>query len=116
MSDRKIFQDSITPLHADQGLTLNGLMVNAVKPEHRKEKMTLHFSFEMPHEAQAQLEERVAKGEVVQPQELQKSFAPDPAEVKKLASWLKAEGFELLPAQTDGASLYARADVAQIEK
>ncbi|MBI1804426.1 MAG: S8/S53 family peptidase [Ignavibacteriae bacterium] len=116
MNDRKIFQDSVTPIHADQGLTLNGLIVNATKPEHRKEKMTLHFSLEIPPEAQARLEEAVARGEVVSPEELQKKYTPSPADVEKLVSWLKAEGFEILPAQHDGSSVYARASVAQIEK
>jgi kumamolisin len=116
MNERKVFQDSIVPIHADAGLTLNGLMVNAAKPENLKEKMTLHFSLEIPPTAQADLEEKVAKGEVVSPEELQKSYSPDPADIQKLESWLKKEGFEVLKTQHDGSSIYATASVAQIEK
>ncbi|HZR20577.1 MAG TPA: S53 family peptidase [Verrucomicrobiae bacterium] len=116
MSERKAFPDSITPIHAEQGLTLNGLMVNATGPEDRQEKMTLHFSFEIPALALAQLEERVAKGEVVSPDELRTKYVPSPDEVEKLVTWLKGQGFEILPAPNDGSSVYARASVDQIEK
>jgi kumamolisin len=91
-------------------------MVSEAKPEHRAEKMTLHFSLEIPAKAQAELEEKVAKGEVVTPAELKKNYGPAKEDVKKLESWLKQEGFEILPVQQDGSSVYARAPVAQIEK
>jgi kumamolisin len=116
MSNRKVFQDSVTPIHAEQGLTLNGLMINDVRPEHRAEKMTLHFSFEIPAKAQAELEEKVARGEVLSPAELKENYSPAKADVEKLEAWLKAQGFEILPAQHDGSSIYARASVGQIEK
>jgi kumamolisin len=116
MSKRKLFQDSVVPIHAGQGLTMNGLMVNAVKPEHRSEMMTIHFSFSLPAAAQAGLEELVAKGKVVSPGDLAERYAPAAGDIEKLSSWLKAEGFEILPMPNDGASLYARASVAQIEK
>jgi len=45
---RKTFEDSMVPLHAEQGLTVNGLMISAATPEHRAEKLTLHFPLEMP--------------------------------------------------------------------
>jgi hypothetical protein len=56
MSDRKVFQDSVTPLPDQPGLTQHGLMVNAAGPEHRDETMTLLFSLAIPQEAQAELE------------------------------------------------------------
>lgn len=116
MSDRKVFQDSVIPIHAERGLTMNGLMVSETNAEHRAEKMTLHFSLEMPAQAQAELEAKVAKGEVVAPDELQKNYGPVKDSAKQLEAWLKREGFEILPAQQDGSSVYARASVAQIEK
>jgi kumamolisin len=116
MSERKVFHDSIIPLHAEQGLTLDGLMVNSVKPERKSEKMTVHFSFEMPPDAQARLEERVARGEVVPLDELQRDYRPPTTDLEKLVSWLKAQGFEILNVPHDGSSIYARATVAQLEQ
>jgi kumamolisin len=116
MSDRKVFQDSVTPLPEQSGLTHNGLIVNAAEPEHRDEKMTVLFSLEIPPEAQAQLEERVAKGEVVPLEELQKNYAPNTADRDALVSWLKAQGFEIMQVSADGTSVYARASVDQIAK
>lgn len=47
MSDRKVFHDSVTAIQAEHGLTVDGLMVSEALPEHRTEKMTLHFSLDI---------------------------------------------------------------------
>jgi kumamolisin len=114
MSDRKVFENSVVPLHAEQGLTLHGLMVNAATPENRKEKMTLLFSLATPGEED--LEDRVAKGQTVSPKDITTKYSASSADRKKLESWLKKEGYEILDAEHDGTSVYARASVAQIEK
>ncbi len=62
------------------------------------------------------MEEKVAGGQVVTPEELKKDYGPADEDVKKLEAWLKQEGFEILPVQQDGSSIYARASVGQIEK
>jgi kumamolisin len=116
MADRKVFQDSVTPLPEQSGLTHNGLMLNAAEPEHRDEKMTILFSLALPPQAQAQLEEKVARGEVVPLAELQKDYAPNAADREALASWLKKQGFEITETSGDGTSVYARASVDQISK
>jgi kumamolisin len=114
--NRKVFQDSVTPLPDQMGLTSHGLMVQAAGPEHRAETMTLLFSLEIPHEAQTQLEERVARGEVVPLEELQKNYAPNQADVETLENWLKAQGFQITQIAPDRIGVYARANVDQIEK
>jgi kumamolisin len=116
MSDRKVFHDSVTPLPDQPGLTQHGLMVNAAGPEHRDETMTLLFSLAIPQEAQAELEQRVARGEVVPFEELQKNYGPSAADIAALVSWLKAEGFQITQVSQDGTSVYARASIAQIEQ
>jgi kumamolisin len=116
MNDRKVFQDSVTALPNQPGLTHNGLMVHAAMPEHRDETMTLLFSLEIPQDAQAQLEERVARGEVVPIEELQRNYSPNPADVEALVSWLKAQGFQITQVSQDGTSVYAQASVDQIEQ
>jgi kumamolisin len=116
MSDRKVFQDSVVPLPKQEGLTHDGLMVNALGLEHRDEKMTILFSLAIPPQAQAQLEERVARGEVVPPDELEKLYAPEAADHEALVAWLKKQGFQILEVSSDGTSVYASASVDQIEK
>jgi len=75
MVERKVFTDSVTPL-PDQGPTLHGLVVNAASPEHADETMRLLFSIAMPAASQAELEDRVAKGEVVPLDELKRKYSP----------------------------------------
>lgn len=116
MADRKVFADSVTPLPDQPGLTHNGLIVNAVGGENRGGSMSVLFSLALPSEMQAELEEKVARGEVVSPRELQQTYAVDKADVDKLASWLKGEGFEVEQISPDRTSVYARASVGQIEK
>lgn len=113
MSERKTFQDSVTPLPAQSGLTPTGLMINAVAPL-RDDTLTVHFSLPIEPGAQKQLEDRVAKGEVVPPEELNKMFTAKPADTQPLLSWLKANDYEIVRTSPDG--IYARAKASQIAR
>src|SRR3954454_859316 len=86
MADRKVFADSVTPLPDQPGLTHNGLIVNAAGDENRSGSMTVLFSLALPPDAQAELEEKVSRGEVVSPQELQQRYAVAKTDVDKLSS------------------------------
>jgi kumamolisin len=65
MSDRKIFHDSVVPLSQQPGLTPQGMLIAAAEPHHGDEMMDVHFSLDLSQAAKQQLEERVAKGEVI---------------------------------------------------
>ena len=82
MADRKVFTDSVTPL-PEQGPALHELMVNAASPEHGDETMRLLFSVAMPTASQAELEDRVAKGEVVSLGELRQKYSPAVADTEE---------------------------------
>ena len=114
MSDRKVFTDSIIPLPEEAGVTKNGLIVNQAKPEHRNDRMALLFSLDMP--SQADLEQRVAKGEVISVDELNKKYAPKATDVDALKKWLTEQGFKVTGQSTDGSSVYANGTVGQIEQ
>lgn len=117
MSNRKTFEDSVTPLPDQSGLTDDGLMVNAAAVvNHQEEFMTVLFSLAIPDEAQATLEELVARGETISPKELQSDYTPEKDDLEKLVAWLKAEDFEIIKVSKDGTSVYARASVAEIER
>ena len=113
---RKVFENSVTPLPVQTGLTPQGLMVQAAEPQHKDETMTVLFALTGSADAEAALEEKVAKGEVVPVAELRKNYAPSSTDVEALVSWLKAQGFDILQQSPDGASVYARASISQIEQ
>jgi len=116
MTERKVFEDSITPLPDEPGPTPRGLIVQAAEPDTREEVMTVLFSLEIAPDDEKDLEERVARGDVVPAEELQKRYAPDAADRDKLVKWLKAQNFDVTEVSSDGTSVYARASVDQIEK
>jgi len=116
MSDRKTFENSVTPLPQEEGVIHNGLMLNAVKPENLDEKMTVLFSLGPSKEVLNDLEAKVAKGETVSPGELQKSYESNDKDRDALIAWLKKEGFEITEVSDDGSSVYARASAKQIQK
>ena len=116
MAERKVFTDSVTELPDQPGPTPRGMMVAAAAPEDRDEHMTILFSLDIPSDKEADLEERVARGDVVSLEELQKDYAPKTADRDKLVRWLKAQKFDVTEVSEDGTSVYARASVGQIEK
>src|SRR6476661_214799 len=114
--NRKVFNDSVTPLPQQMGITPHGLILNAAQPDNRTESMTLLFSVAIPDADQAELEARVARGETVSPQELQSKYSPKAADLNPLKAWLRDQGFQITQVASDNSGVYARATVAQIEK
>ncbi|MGA8332950.1 MAG: protease pro-enzyme activation domain-containing protein, partial [Mycobacterium sp.] len=116
MVERKVFADSVVPLPDEPGLTPRGLMVQDVAPAQLNDQMRLLFSLQIPPKAEAELEKRVAGGEVVSPEELQQKYAADPEDRKKLVAWLKRQHFDVTGVSPDGTSVYATANADQIGK
>jgi len=112
MSDRKIFHDSVVPLPQQPGLTPQGMLLAAAEPQHDEDTMDIHFSLSLQDGAEAQLEQRVAKGEVIPPDELEKIYTAKSTDVDALKNWLKSEGFTITDVTPDG--IYARAKVKEI--
>lgn len=112
MANRTFFPESVAPLPEATGLTPQGLLVHAAEAAHMSEPMDLLFSFKLPDSVQNQIEQKVANGEVVSPEELEKVYAAKPADINKLESWLKGHGYEITSKSPDG--VYARATPAQI--
>jgi kumamolisin len=116
MSHRKVFHDSVAELPEQPGPTPAGLKVNERGPGNDDEKMTVSFSLAPPSSATNELEAAVAKGEVVPVDELNSKYAVPAAEVDPLVTWLKKEGFEVTHISNDRTSVFASANVAQIER
>jgi kumamolisin len=116
--ERIVFHDSIVPIPVAAGLTPNGMIVQEAAASHGDERMTVHFSLTLPGAAQADLEAKVARGEVVPPDVLQRDYAAANADADALIAWLKSEGFDVADGDVspDRTSIYATARVSQIEK
>jgi kumamolisin len=82
--------------------------------EHPDETMNLHFSLAIANDVQSQLEQRVAKGEVVSPEQIQKLYVATGADKDALTSWLKSNGYEIVRTSRDG--IYARAMASKVAK
>ncbi len=108
---RKVFANSVTPLplHRD-------LRVAAAEVSHNNDTMQILFSLPIPPDAKARLEAKVARGEVVSPQELERDYSAKAADADKLVAWLKEQGFEVTHITPNHTGIYARATVAQISK
>ena len=115
MPDRKVFKDSIIPLPRQPVVKSLGLVLHDVRPEHRQEKLTLLFSLALPGNLQKEMEEKVASGETVASDDLNK-YSADRKSFEKLVAWLKARGFDITHTTPDRTSVYARATVDKIEK
>jgi kumamolisin len=111
MADRKVFQDSVVPLPHEGVHAPLGLVVQSASAPNLAEPMTVHFSFAAP--AQAELEARVAGGEVVSPEERAK-YLPATADITTLKTWLEGEGFTINHVAADG--IYAQAPASQVGK
>lgn len=114
MSARKVFQDSVVPLPAEPGTTPGGFIVNAKTPDRPDEDMEVHFSLSIANDVEAQLEQKVAQGQTVPPDELEKLYAGSSGQSDALVSWLKSNGYQIVQVSRDG--VYARAKASQIAK
>jgi kumamolisin len=113
MPGRKVFEDSIVPLPPEDGLAPNGLLLHATGPRHDDEPMDVLFSLELPAAVTAELEARVARGEVVPAAELATMTAP--ADVReRLVGWLAAHGFAVDHVSADGTSIYTTSTVSNV--
>ncbi|MGZ4648934.1 MAG: S53 family peptidase [Kineosporiaceae bacterium] len=113
MPGRKVFEDSVVPLPPDDGLAPNGLLLHGIGTRHDDEPMDLLFSLELPTDVSAELEARVARGEVVPAKELAAMTAPQDVR-DRLVNWLAGHGFTVDHVSADGTSVYATSTVTNV--
>src|ERR1041385_2905845 len=113
LANRKLFPDSINPLPDAPSITPHGLLVHAIEPPQKAEPMLVQFALHIPANDEARLEEMVAKGETISPDELNRSYVANAADVERLVTWLKDQKFEIVQVTPD--SIYAKATPAQLE-
>ena len=77
---------------------------------------TVEFSIPLKMRDFSGLQERLAKLEIISPDEMKSSYDPTPADYKVVADWLTSEGFIVKPAQKTNLSVFASGSVTQIER
>lgn len=112
MADRKTFENSVVKLPPEGPQPALGLMVSRLAALPSDDRLTLHFSFDLP--ALDELEARVAAGETVSLEEQDERYAADPNAVTRLRAWLESEGFQIESVTRDG--IYASAPSSQIAR
>jgi kumamolisin len=115
MSDRKVFTDSVIELPDQPGVTPGGMKVNARGAPQGDETMPITFAL-APAVDDQQLEDLVAQGRTLTPDELRTQHGVPKADVDKLVAWLTQQGWRIDQVSDDGTSVHASATVAQIEK
>lgn len=115
MAQRKVFHDSVEPLPPQPGLTPSGILQHAARPQHIEESRMLEFALGPSAARRAELEEKVAEGAVLTPQELRDEFGASDASVTALTDWLKGQGFTIDHVSDDRTSVYASAPLSAIE-
>jgi kumamolisin len=113
MPGRKVFADSVVELPSEDGLAPNGLLLHASGPRHDDEPRDLVLSLELPTDVSAELEDKVARGEVVPAKELAAMTAPQDVR-ERLVAWLTSHGFTVDHVSADGTSVYATSTVSNI--
>ncbi|HEX9271956.1 MAG TPA: protease pro-enzyme activation domain-containing protein [Candidatus Binatia bacterium] len=103
-----MFTNSIVPLPAQQGFT-----VQAIRPDEKQNELEFQISLETPN--LSDLEQRVAKGEILSETDIEK-YRPKSSDYDAIIAWLKDQGFEITRTNGERTNVYARGTVDQIEK
>lgn len=116
MENRKVFQDSITPLPTQGGLTPSGLMVQATTPSHLNEVLPVLFSLAISPEQKTDFEQKVSSGTVMTPAEINASYGSNADDLNALEGWLKQQGYQITKISANGTSVYTKATVSTIQQ
>ena len=111
----KRFNDSIVQVPPSQGP--HGPEAAAAAPLNESARnKTLQLHFGLASQNIEELKARVAKGEIVSPDELSRRYSGNAENAKKLTAWLSQQGFTSIETTPDNTSVYAKGTVAQIRE
>ena len=113
MAGRKVFEDSVVPLPEEDGPIQRGMLVQSASASDKTDTMDVLFALGLDAKAKADLEDKVAGGEVVPSEELAAVTVPEKSR-EELTAWLASHGFEVDHVSDDGSCVYATSTVANI--
>lgn len=117
MPDRVVLQDSVSPLPEKMGLGNTPSTIDEnLQPAERSSELSLLVSIRAAAGARESLEEKVARGEIVSPEELASTYAASPADRDRVRAWLVSEGLHVEGDSSDGLGIYVHGSIDDIEK
>jgi kumamolisin len=75
----------------------------------------LNFSISLKMRNFAELQRRIANGEIISPEEMDAKYYPTAADCQMVVDWLAAQGFGIEPRAKCNLSVFAHGSIAQIE-
>ena len=109
--NRVVFAESLKEITTTPGAALvQGELAPA------EAQTTLDFSVTLKMHNFAELQSRVAWGEIISLDEIASKYYPTPDEYKTVAVWLSSQGFAVKPPDKYNLSVFASGTVAQIER
>lgn len=117
MPDRVVLQDSVSPLpeKMELGNTPSTIDEN-LQPAERGSALSLLISICADAGAHESLEEKVARGEIISPEELASTYAAPPANRNRVRAWLISQGLHVERDASDGLGIYVHGSIDDIEK
>src|SRR6516162_10193096 len=109
--NRVMFPESFKEVATTAGAAL---VRNELAPA--EAQATLDFSVALEMHNFAELQNRVARGEIISLDEIASKYYPTADEYKTVAAWLTSQGFAVKPADKYNLSVFASGTVAQIER
>jgi kumamolisin len=110
-SNRVTFSESVKEVVAIPGAAL---VRSELAPA--EAQATLDFSVALKMHKFAELQNRVARGEIISLDEIASKYYPTADEYKTVAAWLSSQGFAIKPADKYNLSIFASGTVAQMER
>jgi len=109
--NRVMFPESFKEVATTAGAAL---VRNELAPA--EAQATLDFSVALKMHNFAELQNRVAMGQIISLDEIASKYYPTADEYKTVAAWLGSQGFAIKPADKYGLSIFATGTVTQIER
>jgi kumamolisin len=106
---RITFSNSIGPLPVQAAGTMRVLQA-------RDQTQTLEFGIALQMRNFAQMQERVARGEIIARDELERVYLPLPADYDALRQWLVGEGFTVTQDDPSRLCLFVQGTLARIQR
>ncbi len=108
-TDRVTFENSLGKIPTKAAATTRALAVT-------EKDGKLEFSLALQMRNFKHLQKRIARGETIPPEEMEKSYLPLPNDYAAVVKWLKGEGFTIVQEDSSRLSVFASGTLSQIEK
>ncbi len=106
--ERVLFPNSVAPLPPEAAPTAQAVPAARLQD-------TIEFEIPMRMRDYPKLIDRIGRGEVIAPAELDRAYLPLPQDYAVLLAWLKAQGFVVTQTEANRLSVFVRGTIVQIQ-